>query len=211
MKKFCPFCGTKIETSFKFCPECGKGIPAAVKGKQPEKVETNKKVETKNKKTTKRKTRLALPQIPLNFKIQRKTAIAIVAIVCLATIVSAGVMVTSPFEATVVKSLEERTIPVTIENNCGHKAVCHLKVGALKYQDTFELHNGESITIDVDENQLFLQEEAYDLTLYAKVYYTGYAEVLEQATVSGVSSYVTFKISQSETTDYHIVETLQFQ
>ena len=174
MVENCSVCGNKLEDDFKFCPECGEKVPIPKKTKTTKKVETKAKTKNKKKKTP---IKFTLPKLTMN--IPRKTALAAIAIICIAVVVAAGVVVISPFDATssVVSVKQEdfggRVFKATVENTCGCEAECYLKVGALKYGETFTVLPEEKIIVDVVEDSLNpnLLSSNYDITLYAAIDY----------------------------------------
>ena len=125
MTIYCPKCGNKLEENFKFCPDCGKNL----KGKFTFCPECGKKMilsegiaPTPDKsdvfKPKKRKLRISFPRLSLH--IPKKTAIAIIAIVCIA----AAAIVLYPLDGT-VKS-RGRTFALTVTNDFSSNAECYL-------------------------------------------------------------------------------------
>lgn len=199
MLKYCPECGDKLEESFKFCPNCGKKLIGEIAfcpecGKKmilSEKkiVPTPEKRETLNVK--KRKSRVTFPK--LFHHIPRKTAIVIIAIICLAVVVSAAVIVLSPFDTTGIQSAG-RSFTVTVNNIFGSDAECYLKVGSLKYGGTFTVVSGIPKTINVEEDNLFsgILGSNYSITLYAAI-----NDITDEATANVVTESANFLVSKS--------------
>ncbi|UCF11863.1 MAG: zinc ribbon domain-containing protein [Thermoplasmatales archaeon] len=211
MLKYCPVCGNNLEEGFKFCPNCGKKLIGEIAfcpecGKKmilsekriaptPEKRETVK--------AKKRKSRVTFPKFTRH--IPRKTAIVIIAIICLAVVVSAAVIVLSPFGTNGGQSAG-RSFTVTVENTFGSDAVGYLKVGSLKYGGTFTVMFGIPQTINVEEDTLFsgILGSNYSITLYATI-----NDITEEATAIAVTESANFLVSKStigevqvECTDY---------
>lgn len=191
MPKYCPECGNRLEGSFKFCPECGKKMPMPEDTKRLEKVETKEEVKTK----AKEKTRVALPKPSL--KISKKTAIAIISIICIAVVVSAAILVISPFGngTTGVGSTGGRTFIVTVNNTYSSSADCYLKIGNLKdnkYSD-WNISSGESKTFEINEDDQVILQDDYDITLYATV-----DGDLKEAIASAVTESAEFLISSAD-------------
>lgn len=191
MPKYCSECGNKLEGSFKFCPECGKKMPMIKDVKRLEEIETKEKVKTK----AEEKTRFALPKPSL--KISKKTAIAIISIVCVAVVVAAAVLVISPFGnwTTGVKSAGGRTFTVTVNNTYSSSADCYLKIGNLKdnkYSD-WNISSGESKTFEINEDDQIIPQDDYDITLYATI-----DGDLKEATASAVTESAEFLISSAD-------------
>jgi len=169
MPKYCSECGNKLEGSFKFCPECGKKMPMIKDVKRLEEIETKEKVKTK----AEEKTRFALPKPSL--KISKKTAIAIISIVCVAIVVAAVVLVISPFGnwTTGVKSAGGRTFTVTVESTYGSDVDCYITIDNLKqgeYGNTgFVVSSSGTEVITINEDDLKYERNTYKITLYATV------------------------------------------
>lgn len=183
MSKYCPECGSKLEENFKFCPECGKKLiskftfcPECNKkmlmlkdAKRLEKIETKKEVKTK----AKEKTRFTLPKISL--KISKKTAIAIISIVCVAVVVAAAILVISPFGngTAGVKSAGGRTFIVTVESTYGSDVDCYITIDNLKqgeYGNTgFVVNSSGTEILTINEDDLKYERDAYKIVLYATV------------------------------------------
>lgn len=214
MAKYCPYCGSEIEADFKFCPECGKSIPATVKGKKAEKEKKPEKVETKEKKETKEKAevkekekpkgkpklKLKLPKIKL--KIPKKTAIIIVAIICIVAVASATTFVAinnNWFGATVVQS-EERTFTINVTNELYSDVECYLTIDNLRqteYGHGFTLNSSETKVLTIDEdNLLYPGRSAYRISLFADLEYE------EFDTATAVTQYADFLIDEENLLQY---------
>ena len=203
MPLFCPKCGNKLQGNFKFCPTCGKNL----KGKFTFCTECGKKIPISKKAKT---SGISFPKLSLN--IPRKTIIAIVVIICIAAVGATAVYIMNPFEPSDIQSAG-RTFAVTVENNFGDVAECYLKVGLLKYGETFEILSGQTETINVDEDTLVasLISNNYNITLYVEVWdnVTSYY-ITEWASADPVTESAEFLISknainydlQVECTDY---------
>lgn len=203
MPLFCPKCGNKLQENFKFCPTCGKNL----KGKFTFCIECGKKIPISKKAKT---SGISFPKLSLN--IPRKTIIAIVVIICIAAVGATAVYIMNPFDNSDIQSAG-RTFTVTVENNFGDEAECYLKVGLLKYGETFKILSGQTETIDVDEDNLVasLISNNYNITLYVEVWdnVTSYY-ITEWASADPVTESAKFLISknainydlQVECTDY---------
>lgn len=213
MLKYCPECGNKLEECFKFCPTCGKNLTGEFAfcpecGKKM--ILSEKRIaplpeKGKTFKVKKRKSKITFPKLSLH--IQRKTAIAIVAILCVAAVVSATVIVLSPFDTTGVQSAG-RIFTITVENTFGSDAECYLKVGALKHGGTFTVLPGETKTINVVEDNLLssLLGSNYVITLYATI-----NDIMEEATADAVTESADFFISGSTINGDHEIECTGYQ
>ena len=180
MDNNCTVCGKKLDGKFKFCPDCGSEIKVEVKPK------------TKQKKQTKKTMKINWPKISL--KIPKKTAITVVSVICIIALAAAAVVYIAPFDTTgsIVSSTGGRTFSVSIENTADGAAVCFLKVGKLKYGESFDVLPSETVTVEINEDSLFLQQGQYDVTLYATIDYT------EESTVSGVTDSAEFVIGEEQ-------------
>ncbi len=211
MLKYCPECGDKLEESFKFCPNCGKKLIGEIAfcpecGKKmilSEKkiVPTPEKRETFNVK--KRKSRITFPK--LSHHIPRKTAIIIIAIICLAVVVSASILIISPFNNG--SKSKDRTFTVTIENKFNAETSCYLTVDGLKQGVYgiigFNVPMGNATIIEIKEKDLKFQRDAYKIDLYATT-----NDITKETTADAVTESADFLIStingehQIECTNY---------
>ena len=193
MVENCSECGNKLEDDVKFCPECGEKAPPA---QEIKKVETKTKTKTKKKKTTVKFSfsKLSLKKVP-------KPVIAGIALLCIAIIAVAGVVVISPFDTTgsVVKVQEKggRIFSVAVENTCDSDAKCYLTVSGLRYNQfgnngEFTVPSGETMTINIVEDALFIAKANYDITLFAEI------EWLQEGTAFDVTESAEFSIYQTD-------------
>ena len=187
--KFCPKCGAELVSKFTSCPECNKKISKDTKGL--EKIETKEEVETK----AKEKTRFALPKPSL--KISKKTAIAIISVVCVAVAVAAAVLVISPFgKGTTGAKAGGRTFTVTVESTYGSDVDCYITIDNLKqgeYGNTgFVVNPSGTEVLTINEDDLKYERDAYKIVLYVTVDGT-----LEEATASAVTESAGFLISSA--------------
>jgi len=161
--KFCPECGAKLVSKFTSCPECDKKMPKDTK--RLEKIETKEEVKTK----AKEKTRFALPKPSL--KISKKTAIAIISIVCVAVVIVAAVLVISPFGNRTTSVAGGRTFTVTVESTYGSDVDCYITIDNLKqgeYGNTgFVVNSSGTEVLTINEDDLKYERNAYKITLYA--------------------------------------------
>jgi hypothetical protein len=201
MPLFCPKCGTKLAGDFKFCPNCGKNL----KGKFSYCPECGKKMPIG--KTTKNK--ISLPRLSLHMP--RKAIIAVVVIICLAAVGATAVIVINPFKTSGIQSAG-RTFPVSIENTFGADANCYLKIGLLKYGDTFVVPSGQTETISLEEDTFLssLIRNEYNITLYAAIEDLQ-GEMIEWASADPVTTSAEFVISKDIFTNYIVVECTDFQ
>ena len=196
MVENCSVCGNKLEDDVKFCPECGEKAPPAKEIKKIE-TKTKSKAKTKKKKTT---VKFNLPKLSL--KKAPKPVIVGIALLCIAIIAVASVMVLSPFDITgSVASVQEkggRIFSIDIENTCDSEATCYLTVGGLKYIEVgndegyFTVPSGESITLNIVEDILFLTKANYDITLFAEI------EWFQEGTAFDVTESAEFSIYQTD-------------
>ncbi len=155
-----------------------------------------KKAETKKEEKSPFKFSLKLP------KMTRQTTIAILAVVCIAVVGAAAVFIVPSLDmkASVVKQ-QDRVFSITVENTLQDEAECYLKVGPLKYGDSFVIQPEETLIIDVPEGDLFAKYSTYDITLYATVGY------MQEATASGVTDSAEFSILPLEKENFAIEST----
>jgi len=195
MVENCSECGNKLEDDVKFCPECGEKAPPAKEIKKIE-TKTKSKAKTKKKKTTVKFSfsKLSLKKVP-------KPVIVGIALLCIAIIAVAGVVVISPFDTTgsVVKVQEKggRIFSVAVENTCDSEATCYLTVSGLRYNQfgnngEFTVPSGETITINIVEDVLFIAKTNYDITLFATIGH------VEKGTAFDVTESAEFSIYQTD-------------
>ena len=183
MVKYCPYCGIELEADYKFCPDCGKQVPTGKKGakhekeKTPEKEEIEEKVEAKEKpkEKAKKKAKFKFKLPKLSLKIPKKTAIIILAIVCVVIVASAGAWVVikgNPFGAAVVPP--GKIFTITVENAFGTDADCHFLIDNLP-QGTygnpgFTVNASETKVITINEDDLIYQgRDSYPIKLFATI------------------------------------------
>ena len=195
MVENCSECGNKLEDDVKFCTECGEIIPPAKETKKVE-TKTKSKAKTKKKKTT---VKFNLPKLSL--KKVPKPVIVGITLLCIAIIAVAGVVVISPFDTTgsVVKVQEKggRIFSVAVENTCDSDATCYLTVSGLRYNQfgnngEFTVPSGETMTINIVEDALFIAKANYDITLFAEI------EWLQEGTAFDVTESAEFSIYQTD-------------
>ena len=117
--KYCPECGQKLESNYKFCPICGYKITT----------EVTKQVKIKKEdKPKKEKISIKIPKI--SFKLSRNLMIVIV-VVCIGAIIAGSIYVMHPFSGSITNS-KNRTFTITIKNDLDHKINCAIKFGQLK-------------------------------------------------------------------------------
>jgi len=178
MLEYCPECGNKLEESFKFCPNCGKNLT----GEFAFCPECGKKMILSEKrivhlpekremfKAKKEKSKITFPKISLH--IPRKTVIIIIALVCLAVVVSAAVIVLSPFDTAGVQS-GGRTFTVTVTNDFTSNAECYLLIDNLKQgvygNSGFTVNARGEEVITINEDDLMFQRDAYVMKLFVTI------------------------------------------
>jgi hypothetical protein len=199
MVKYCPKCGNKVEENFKFCPECAKKLT----GKFNFCPECGKKMPVPEK----TKIRFTLSEISL--KISKKTAIAIISIICVAA-VAATILMISPFGngTAGVGSAGGRTFIVTVESTYGSDVDCYITIDNLKqgeYGNTgFVVNSSGTEVLTINEDDLKYERDAYKITLYVTV-----DGALKEATASAVKESAEFLISSTD--GQHSVECIGFQ
>lgn len=213
MLEYCPECGNKLKESFKFCPNCGKNLTgefAFCPGCGKKMILSEKRIVSLPEKremfkAKKEKSKITFPKISLH--IPRKTVIIIIALVCLAVVVSAAVIVLSPFDTAGVQSAG-RIFTVTVENTFNSDAECYLKVGSLKYGETFTVSSGETEMISVEEDNLMpsILGSNYAITLYTTI-----NDITIEATANAVTESASFLISESTVIGEHQVECTGYQ
>ncbi len=195
MVENCSECGNKLEDDVKFCPDCGEKVPPVQETEKVE-IKAKSKAKTKKKKTT---IKFNLPKLSL--KKVPKPVIVGITLLCIAIIAVAGVVVISPFDTTgsVVKVQEKggRIFSVAVENTCDSDATCYLTVSGLRYNQfgnngEFTVPSGETMTINIVEDALFIAKANYDITLFAEI------EWLQEGTAFDVTESAAFSIYQTD-------------
>ena len=146
--------------------------------------------------------KLSLKKVP-------KPVIVGIALLCIAIIAVAGVIVISPFDMTgSVASVQEkggRVFSVDVENTCDNDAECHLTVSGLTYTHFgnggyFTVPAGETMTVNIVEDVLFVSYNNYKICLIAEI------EHQEKGIVDGVAESIGFTICQTETDGEFFIE-----
>ncbi|MEM0466827.1 MAG: zinc-ribbon domain-containing protein [Candidatus Thermoplasmatota archaeon] len=196
MVRFCPECGDEVEDGFKFCPDCGAAVPNVKKTKTTvsKKTKQAKKPDV-DEDSIKQKPVQEKKEIPfktfLRVFSKRRTRIAVLGIFLVALIVAAAVLFVSPLELTSAVAKQPRTFTIMIENTLKKDVPCSLKFDALKYikqGDPLNIPAGETVTITVNEKDLLVQNDKYDVTLYATI------EYMDEITAFDITKSASFRI-----------------
>jgi predicted nucleic acid-binding Zn-ribbon protein len=196
MVKYCTECGSELEEDYKFCPDCGKEKATSKKGKKAEKVKITtkeeEKVETKAKKEEdkeplkakeelepekeKKKERFQLKFPKISFKkVPKKTAIFLIAIICIIVVVSgsAYVVLNGNFLNASVKPEGGRTFSITVTNDFNKDASCKLLIDHLPQGPYglvgFTINASGSEVIEINEDDLSYIRDSYLIELIVEI------------------------------------------
>ncbi len=203
---FCPYCGNEKLAGYRFCPLCGNNLSdgtfyCSKCTSQNTPAQTKETKEQINKQWT----RIRLP-VSLK-KISRRTAVMGLLLICLVAIIGAAVFVVQPLDlfGTIGKQATKgRDISISIENTNTLDATCELKIGDLKHGESFLVISSEILEYPVNENDLYMQQPTYAVTLYVTI-----KDLTLEAKAEGVTTSASFRISPSDDDDF-TVECLSF-